>query len=195
MKNDNQDELIVDRFYDLITEAEQPVKHAAHFVLGQDQTSRWEWQLAGTYIIINECNTVAMACDGLRLARFTAPTALGGQDDQMRGFLPHHYKRSCENDTYYDLFTEILTTFCVVKDATMYNRKNLICLCMSDQLDGITTTILGLTMNVKHVLDFCYAAQKDFITCQVVTNQSQIDTKRLKLIAGQLEELLVPIIS
>ncbi len=194
MNVSHQDEMVVDEFYDLITEAERPVMHAAIRVRNQDQAKLWEWQLAGTYIIANCERTVAIACDGLRLARFTAPPASGILDSQMCGFLPHHYNSSCENDTFYDLFDQILAAWSIVKNCAIYERSYLTSLCTSDQLNGITATILGLTLNAKHILDFCYAAGEDFITCQVVTNQSAKAAVRLKLIAGQLEELFIPII-
>lgn len=57
--DNNISEMIVDEFYDLITKAEQPVKHAA--IRPQGRTHEWQWQLAGTYTIANSRQTVAMA--------------------------------------------------------------------------------------------------------------------------------------
>lgn len=194
MISKHQDEMMVDQFYDLITAAERPVMHSAHFVPNQDNTLPWEWELAGTYIIANSCSTVAMACDGLRLARFTAPTGPLAIDNQMRGFLPNHYKRSYENDTFYDLFDQILAVWSIVRNCAIYEREHLISLCQSEKGNSITMIMLDLTVIIAHILSFCNATKENLITCLVVVNQSPTPTARLKLMAGQLEELFIPIV-
>lgn len=184
-------EMIVDEFYDLITKAEQPVKHAA--IRPQGRTHEWQWQLAGTYTIANSRQTVAMATNGLRLARFTTSPPPGINNSEMKGFLPYHYKKSRENKSFYDLFDQILTEWSVVVNDTFYFREDLINLCKAETPNGVAITILGLTVPITYILDFCNATQENIISCLIVTNASGTSDARLKLIAGQLEEILIPI--
>lgn len=177
---------------DPITKASLQVKHAIKWPPNQGYPRRWEWELAGTYVIANPSNTIAMAADGLRLARFTAPSP--PRIGQIRKFLPINYQRNYENKTFYDVFSQILAAWSVVKGTVIISTQDLISHCISNDRNGLIATQFGLTVNTKHIFDFCYATKEDLITCQAVANQSPPVTVRLKLTAGQLEELFIPII-
>ncbi len=183
-------EIIVSDFCEAMAKLERPVKHAAHQVKNPSNTQVWEWQLAGTYIIADSHKTIALACDGLRLARFTAGPISGAP---KRYFLPHCHRRSSENEVYYSQFHQIWAAWNIVQNGVIYSKKDLIGICKYLESKGVTLKIFELDVSIKHILDFCHATQGELITCLEVVSQSGVAQTRLKLVAGPLEELVVPI--
>lgn len=166
-------------------------------------------ELAGTYVIASEFNTIVMASDGLRLARHTSPPLGIEKGHEVRGFVPLFGQADAEeNKNLLDSFVWVLGTHDktqrietvhlseLAEQVNTANKEQV----EADKAGIFTMSVAGVTIRTQHVQDFCHAAPTAIVTCEAVVNKNTAYYKEngtgqsmLKLTSGQLEELIMPV--